>query len=73
MQNLWANDTTFPNGVAQGADPIIGQGMQPDPIWRPGCGEPARLARQAFIKSDPAVYRIYDDGRMDDCKMPKKR
>lgn len=38
-QSLWANDPTFPNGLAQGADPIIGQGLQPDPVWRPGYGE----------------------------------
>ena len=38
-QRLWANDATFPDGLAQGADPIIGQGPQPDPVWRPGYGQ----------------------------------
>ena len=36
-QRFWANSFDFP-GTAHGADAIIGQGAQPDPVWTPRYG-----------------------------------
>jgi len=48
VQRFWANDPAFPEGLAQGADPIIGQGAQPDPVWRPEYGQPGGELPFAF-------------------------